>query len=99
MTNKNSNQMKKTIAIILCSFLLSNVYAQDILLLKTGEKIPGTMQSMNNGMISFQAKGNLMKFKTNEVTSITFSNRDDNAAGSVSKVPGEKQIMSGSYSV
>jgi len=55
--------------------------AQHTLMLKSGEKMNGEVQSIKEGMLSFSFKGNIMNFKIVEVTSISF----DESAPSVAK--------------
>lgn len=46
--------------------------AQHTLMLKSGEKMNGEVQSIKEGVLSFSFKGNPMTFKLVEVASITF---------------------------
>lgn len=77
--------------------------AQHVVVLKTGEKMNGKVQSLNNDVISFLFKGNTMKLNTAEVSSISFNDAEETPKTSgtspSAKEPGEKQITSGSYMV
>jgi len=78
--------------------------AQQTVTLRTGEKMNGKIESMQNGIISFQFKGNIMKLKVSEVYDINFGEDAPAVSGTVSssaapKEPGEKQVTSGSYLV
>lgn len=94
--------MKKTVLVLLMAFA-TQVNAQQIISMKSGEKMNGKVESLNNGIISFLYKGNLMKIKTDEVYSITFGEVGESAGGestaAVQKEIGEKQVMAGSYMV
>jgi len=94
--------MKKTVLVLLMAFA-TQVNAQQIVSMKSGEKMNGKVESLNNGIISFLYKGNLMKIKTDEVYSITFGEVGESAGGestaAVQKEIGEKQVMAGSYMV
>lgn len=50
-------------------------FGQHTIILKTGEKMQGTVQSLNNGTISFLFKGNTMTFKVAEVSAIQFDDK------------------------
>ena len=94
--------MKKIIliALIACGI---HVNAQQIIAMKSGEKMNGKVESLANGVVNFLYKGNLMKIKTDEIYSITFGEVGESAGGestaALQKEIGEKQIMSGSYMV
>jgi|CXWJ01.1.fsa_nt_gi hypothetical protein len=63
----------KFIALAALSIVSVSLQAQHTLILKTGEKMQGTVQSLSNGSISFLFKGNTMTFKVDEVSTIQFS--------------------------
>ena len=94
--------MKKIIliALIACGI---QVNAQQIIAMKSGEKMNGKVESLANGVVNFLYKGNLMKIKTDKIYSITFGEVGESAGGestaALQKEIGEKQIMSGSYMV
>lgn len=77
--------------------------AQHVVSLKTGEKMNGKVQSINNGILEFSYKGSVMKLKLEELYSINFVEQASVAGGeSTSASPrevGEKQVMAGSYLV
>ncbi len=89
-------------------FLLSiAVIAQHTVVMKTGEKMNGTVESMKDGVISFKFKGNDMKLKVSEISAVFFDEKAASATTSTKEVttkvapkePGEKTINSGSYIV
>jgi hypothetical protein len=84
-------------------FASVELQAQQIVQMKTGEKMNGTVQSLNKGVVDFLYKGNLMKIKVSEIYSITFGETGESIVGeiksSLPNEPGEKQITSGSYKV
>ncbi len=94
--------MKKAILVLLV-LLAVQVSAQQIVSMKSGEKMNGKVESLNNGVVSFLYKGNLMKIKTSEIYAITFGEIGESGGGESTaanqKEIGEKQIMSGSYMV
>ena len=94
--------MKKAAILFLLSFALQ-AKAQQIVSMKSGEKMNGKVESLNNGVVSFLYKGNLMKINTSEIYSITFGEVGESAGGestaAIQKEIGEKQVMSGSYMV
>jgi len=93
--------MKKIFAVIISLAALS-AQAQHVVTMKSGEKMNGKVQSLKDGIISFDFKGNLMKLNVADVTSIVFNEAGapaatPSAAGPAKKEQGEKQIVSGSY--
>lgn len=62
-------------------------YAQHTLVLKTGEKMNGTLQSVKEGNVSFLFKGNAMNFKLGEVSSILLDSKQEEQK--VSAVPAD----------
>ena len=95
--------MKIIASLVIVFFFTFSARAQHVVVLKTGEKMNGKVQSLKDGIISFEFKGNIMKLNVSDVSSVTFSEASEPvkaqppAAGG--KVPGEKQIVSGSYLV
>ena len=80
--------------------------AQHVVTMKSGEKMNGTVQSLNNGSVDFLYKGNKMKLNVADIYSINFSESEAakaaTGAESNSAAPreiGEKQITAGSYLV
>ncbi|MBS1765464.1 MAG: hypothetical protein JSS90_10910 [Bacteroidetes bacterium] len=65
--------MKKII--LIGAFCLGSftIFAQHTLVLKSGEKMNGTLQQVVDNKVSFKFKGNVMSFPLNEVSSISFS--------------------------
>ena len=94
--------MKKAVIILFVAFAM-NSSAQQIVSMKSGEKMNGKVESLNNGVVNFLFKGNMMKIKIDEIYSITFGEVGESKGGestaAVQKEIGEKQIMSGSYMV
>jgi hypothetical protein len=95
--------MRKTILAMSLMLISVSAFSQHTIIMKSGEKMYGKVQSLNNGVINFDFKGNMMKLNVTDVTSIVFSESGDNAklsaAEPLKKEPGEKQVMSGSYLV
>jgi hypothetical protein len=71
--------------------------------LKSGEKMNGKVQSLNNGVLEFLYKGSVKKINISELYSINFGETGESAGGESKathqREPGEKQITSGSYMV
>ncbi|MCX6291199.1 MAG: hypothetical protein NT126_05495 [Bacteroidetes bacterium] len=99
--------MKKIIMGFSLILLSAASFAQHVLFLKTGEKMNGKVQSLKDGVISFEFKGNIMKLNVAEVASISFSEAtpapkaaaEPGKTEPVRRETGEKQIVSGSYLV
>jgi hypothetical protein len=103
--------MKKILAFGLSLMLSVAAMAQHTVVLKTGEKMSGTVESLKDGVISFKFKGNNMTLKVSEVSAVYFDNKAADAtlpmtgaststvAKEIPKQPGEKTITSGSYTV
>ncbi|MCC7233415.1 MAG: hypothetical protein IT242_10755 [Bacteroidia bacterium] len=92
--------------LLICTLDGSLLYAQHTVVMKSGEKMNGKVESLNNGIIVFQYKGNTMKINTGDVYSINFSEsvaaKANQGMESISAAPreiGEKQITAGSYMV
>jgi hypothetical protein len=58
------------VLLFLAPFVLQ---AQHTIVMKSGERMNGEVISIADGMLSFSFKGNIMKFKLNELQSIQFS--------------------------
>ena len=59
-------------AIIAATFFAN---AQNTLVLKSGEKMNGTLQEVKDGNVKFMFKGNVMNFKQNEVSAILLDSK------------------------
>lgn len=70
--------------------------AQHNLILKSGEKMNGEVQSIKDGVLSFSFKGNPMTFKLVEVASITF---DQSAPVAAKSSTGTSNTPSGTKGV
>lgn len=76
----------------------TGIHAQHTVILKSGEKMTGKVQSLANGVIVFDFKGNSMKLKTDEVSSIVFgegaegSKVAETAGSKLPSAPGEKSV-------
>lgn len=93
--------MKKVftaLSLILCCHFLK---AQQIVTLKSGEKMNGKVVSLNNGVVDFLFKGNTMKINTTEIYSINFAEASSSGESTAvtQREVGEKQITSGDYIV
>ena len=99
--------MKKQILNLSCLLAISiSGVAQHVVTLKSGEKMNGKVQSLNNDVMNFLYRGNVMKLKVSELYSVNFAESEAAKANegneSLSKVPheiGEKQVQAGSYLV
>jgi len=95
--------MKKIIAVAALLFVTMTLKAQHTLVLRSGEKMNGKVESLKDGIISFSFKGNTMKFNVSEVASVSFVENGEPvkqaSAEPLKKEPGEKQVVSGSYLV
>ena len=93
--------MKKIICLALITVIALSTKAQHVVVLKTGEKMNGKVESLKDDVISFLFKGNTMKLNVAEVSSILFNEAAESPKSSggsqAGKEPGEKQIVSGSY--
>jgi len=84
-----------SLTVLSCALFLQ---AQHTVVLKTGEQMSGKVQSLSNGVIVFDFKGNSMKLKVDDVSSILFSQtsvpvKSAGAGGSkLPSEPGEKSI-------
>lgn len=59
----------------LFSLIMFQVSAQHTLVLKSGEKMNGTLKKYQDGTAFFEFKGNEMKFTSTEIASIIFDDR------------------------
>ncbi len=95
--------MKKTILLIVlvCTSILSK--SQHVVQMKSGEKMNGTVQSLNKGIVEFLFKGNVMKLNISDLYSINFAEQGESLMGEKKSAfkgePGEKQLTTGSYKV
>ena len=92
----------KTIFIALISLMIFLPgMAQHTVILKSGEKMNGKVQSMKDGVIHFNFKGNAMTLQLADVSSIVFIESAESGASTNKSQgrnePGEKQITAGSY--
>ena len=98
-----NHPMKKFILPICALFFSLTSFGQQMLNMKSGEKMNGKVQSLNNGVVEFLYKGNTMKINISEIYSINFGETGESAGGestaSIKKEVGEKQVVSGSYMV
>ncbi|MBK6446781.1 MAG: hypothetical protein IPQ03_12555 [Bacteroidetes bacterium] len=97
---------KKIIPAIALLASMSTVSAQHVVTMKSGEKMNGTVQSLNNGSVDFLYKGNKMKLSVSEIYSINFAESEaakavsgDMSSSAAPHEIGEKQITAGSYLV
>ena len=80
-----------------------NVYSQQMVQLKSGEKLNGQVKSLNNDVLEFLYKGSIKKINVSEIYSINFGETGESIVGeskaAKQREPGEKQVTSGSYMV
>ncbi len=78
-------------------------YSQQIIQMKSGEKMNGQVKSMNNGVVEFLYKGTMKKINVSEIYSINFGETGESIIGeskaTLQREPGEKQVTAGSYMV
>ncbi|HRS39567.1 MAG TPA: hypothetical protein P5565_08500 [Bacteroidia bacterium] len=92
-------------AMILSALLMAGtlVQGQHVVTMKSGEKMSGKVESIQNETLEFLYKGNKMNFPLADLYSINFAEQSSLTAGeSTSSAPrevGEKQVTSGSYLV
>ncbi len=95
--------MKKILVAFIIALLSVSSYAQHTVNLKSGEKMNGKVQSLKDGVISFEFKGNVMKLNVAEVSSIIFSESAETSKPATTEIArretGEKQIMADPYLV
>ena len=95
--------MKKILALCLVFSFGFHVYSQQLVQLKTGEKMNGQVKSLNNGIVELLYKGSIKKINVSEIYSINFGETGESIIGeskaTIQREPGEKQITSGSYMV
>ena len=69
--------MKNTILIIALTLTLSNsCFSQNALHLKNGDKMSGKLEGYKNDTILFNFHGNKLKFKTADIVSVYFDEKD-----------------------
>ncbi len=68
--------MKQLLTLVFVIGIASNLFSQNVLTLKSGEKMSGKVDRFKNDSLTFKFKGNLMKFSSKEIESIYF---DENA--------------------
>jgi hypothetical protein len=67
--------MKKLLLLALILTLSDIGFCQNVLFLKNGDKINGSLSGFKNDSIIFNAQGNKLKFKTSSITSIYFDDK------------------------
>lgn len=70
--NLKTNAMKKISSFLLLIVTVVAVNAQDTLVLKNGSRVGGKFLNGNQGVISLQTASGIVKFKTDEVASMSF---------------------------
>ena len=85
--------LKKTGVLVMVLVIPFIGKSQHTLILKSGEKMNGEVQSIKDGTLSFSFKGNPMSFKVVEVASISFDETAPAPKASTSSTPsGSKGI-------
>ena len=82
--------MTKIFKVIICLLIPYAGISQNKLTLKSGETMNGEVKSIKDGILSFSFKGNLMSFKTAEISSIIFSESKNIESGTPAK---QKQLL------
>ena len=95
--------MKKSLMIGLLVAFGYNSMSQEIIQMKSGEKLNGQVKSLNNGIVDFLFKGAVKKISVGEIYSINFGETGESVVtdskASRQREVGEKQVTSGSYTV
>jgi hypothetical protein len=95
--------MKKIVLVAGLIVYSSFAFSQQIVQMKSGEKMNGKVQSLNNGVVEFLYKGNVKKINVSDIYSINFGEVGESMGGeskaNVPKEVGEKQVTAGSYMV
>lgn len=91
--------MKKLICVLVFTILVFFTHAQHIVILKSGEKMSGTVQSLKDGSISFLFKGNTMTFKIDEVSSVIFDSKNASSSQEIKPVTKEAGIKGVQYTM
>lgn len=93
--------MKRIILPLLALSISASVKAQQIVTMKSGEKMNGKVVSLTNGVVEFVYHGNTMKINTSEIYSINFAEAASNGESTAvtQREVGEKQVTAGNYIV
>lgn len=82
--------MKITILIIALALTLSNsCFSQHALYLKNGDKMSGILEGFKNDTILFNFQGNKLKFKTADIVSVFFNEKDASVEPAKAIIPDE----------
>jgi hypothetical protein len=99
----SNNQLMKKGILLLFALFASVAYSQQIVQMKSGEKMNGTVQSLNKGIVEFLYKGNVKKISVDDIYSINFGETGESIVKeskvTIQREPGEKQLTSGSYMI
>lgn len=93
--------MKKLATSVVLVLMAYIVEAQHLLTLKSGEKMNGEVQAIQDGKLTFIFKGNPMQFGINEVSNISFDSKtivagnDVKSAMSAAGTKGVSYVMNG----
>lgn len=82
--------MKRYLISLLFAVSALNLHAQHIITTKTGEKLNGELQKIENNTVTFFHKGSILTFQLGQIKSINFD-EDVNAGSSVS-TSGQKGV-------
>jgi hypothetical protein len=91
--------MKKILFVLVSCLIVIKAEAQHTVNLKSGETMSGKVQSLKDGIINFEFKGNVLKLNVADVSSINFGEStiaSSSKAEELKKEPGEKQITTDS---
>ncbi|MFM9007267.1 MAG: hypothetical protein ACKORE_01660, partial [Bacteroidota bacterium] len=69
---------------VLFSLILTQSYAQHLIITKSGERMNGEVQRIENNTVSFFHKGALLSFQLGQIKSIEFDVEPGASGGSVS---------------
>jgi hypothetical protein len=94
------SKIRTSILIGIISLFATISYAQSTVVKRNGDKVTGTIESMNNGIITLTKNGATITIKVSDVSTIMFddagSQPTDNGQKVVSLNPNEKTIAAGS---
>jgi len=87
--------MNRVLMFLFTISFASTLFAQNILVLKSGEKLNGKVERFRNDTLTFNFKGNKMQFKSSEIVSIYFDEKEISKAPSTVPEPFAEQKVEG----
>ena len=68
--------MKHFLILLFTTSFIATIFGQNVLILKSGEKLNGKVERFRNDTLTFNFKGNKMQFKSSEIVSIYFDEKE-----------------------